>query len=84
MNDAQRNEVRLKLVCAQNALRFVKQLAAVKEAAQSIDGAISTLYADRLYEDVPAPKKSIELHSDTELIAELQKRLSERGYPARA
>ena len=81
MNDTQKNEVRLKLVCAQNALRLVKQLAAVKEAQVHIDAAISTLFADRLYDYEPPVKKPIELHSDVELLAEIQKRLLMRQGP---
>jgi hypothetical protein len=67
------------LICAKNALRFASQLACVKEGVKSIDEALKELSV--------APwevaKKTIELHTDVELLAEIQKRLSSRS-PAMA
>lgn len=84
MNNNQRHSVELKLLCAKNALRFVKQLAAVKEADKSIDEAIVELFADRSYDYEPPVKKPIHLHSAEELLAELKNRLASRGAPAMA
>jgi hypothetical protein len=76
MNDAQRNEIKNRLEQARAMLDSAKQLQAVKFGLDRIDSAISALFADRQYQDYPPVKKPIELHTDGELIAELQKRLA--------
>lgn len=69
---------------ANSRLEGCKQLAAVRLAQSDIDDAVKEINRKNEWDPKPIVKIPINLYSDVELLAELQKRLSERSYPARA
>lgn len=76
MDTAEKIEIRLRLIGAKNALRFAGQLAAVKEAVQSIDNALALLSADNPAAPV---KPAIKSYTDDELLAEVLFRMKNGG-----